>query len=107
MAMRHPRRRPAFTLTELLVVIAIIGILIALILPAVQRVRQAADRTMCINNLKQMGLAMHMYHDVNKVFPPGYLGIPGPNATDDDPGWGWAAYLLPQIEQTALYNQIR
>jgi prepilin-type N-terminal cleavage/methylation domain-containing protein/prepilin-type processing-associated H-X9-DG protein len=104
------RRRPAFTLIELLVVIAIIGVLIALLVPAVQKVREAAARTQCINNLKQIGIALHAYHDATKRLPAGYIDAnTNPNSTPDKdlgPGWGWAAFLLPYIEQGNLYNQI-
>lgn len=101
------QRRPhAFTLIELLVVIAIIAVLIGLLVPAVQRVRESASRLQCYNNLKQIGLALHSYHDRNKFFPPGYVS--GVNAAGDDtgPGWGWAAYLLDDVEQTNLKRQI-
>src|SRR5690242_2517716 len=102
--------RTGFTLIELLVVIAIIGVLIGLLLPAVQKVREAAARTQCVNNLKQIGLACHSYHDANNSFPPGYIdGNPaGPSTPDNDvgPGWGWAAFLLPYVEQQNLYKQI-
>jgi prepilin-type N-terminal cleavage/methylation domain-containing protein/prepilin-type processing-associated H-X9-DG protein len=103
-------RRRGFTLIELLVVIAIIGILIGLLLPAVQQVRESASRMKCSNNLKQIGIALHNYHDAFNYFPPGYIdGNPaGPNTPDMDvgPGWGWASLLLPFVEQGNIYNQI-
>ena len=90
------KRRGAFTLIELLVVIAIIAILIALLVPAVQKVREAAARTQCTNNLKQMALGLHGFHDANKKLPPGI---------DSDSSFN--VYLLPYIEQTALFNQFQ
>ncbi len=91
------RRRSAFTLIELLVVIAIIAILIAILLPAVQQAREAARRTQCRNHLKQIGLALHNYHDSFGVFPMGYHW---------PLGTGWSYHLLPQLDQAPLYNTI-
>ncbi len=95
----HSQR--AFTLVELLVVIAIIGILIALLLPAVQAAREAARRSQCTNNLKQLGLAMHNYHDTFKVFPPGYLNSASMSTCKRD---CWMQRILPFIEQSAMQD---
>ncbi|MGO9915414.1 MAG: DUF1559 domain-containing protein [Isosphaeraceae bacterium] len=101
----HHRR--AFTLIELLVVIAIIAVLIALLLPAVQAAREAARRAQCLNNLKQIGIALHNYHDSMGTFPPGYLSLMDPVTFDNDgPGWGWASFSLSQMEQGPVYNSI-
>jgi prepilin-type N-terminal cleavage/methylation domain-containing protein/prepilin-type processing-associated H-X9-DG protein len=100
---RSPR---AFTLIELLVVIAIIGLLVALLLPAVQAAREAARRAQCVNNLKQIGLALHNYESTHQSLPPGYVSYFDATGTDLGPGWGWAAMLLPQIEQTTTFSAI-
>ena len=105
---RRPNPRPGFTLIELLVVIAIIAVLVGLILPAVQKVRTAAARIKCANNLKQIGLALHSYHDANQSFPPGVRSVHTSEWGETDaPGWGWAAHLLPHVEQDNLYRTIR
>jgi len=97
-------RRKGFTLIELLVVIAIIAILIALLLPAVQQAREAARRTQCKNNLKQIGLALHNYHDNFNTFPPG--GVSSTTGGAPYQGWGWNAMILPHMDQAPLYNLI-
>jgi prepilin-type N-terminal cleavage/methylation domain-containing protein len=101
------RSRVGFTLVELLVVIAIIGVLVGLLLPAVQAAREAARRMSCTNNLRQLGLALHNYHDAFRSFPSGWM----PTSTPDvDNGfgerWGWTVFVLPHLEQSPLYEQL-
>src|SRR6516162_4866020 len=103
--MRRPvmphRRRPAFTLIELLVVIAIISVLIALLLPAVQKVREAANRAKCLNTLKQLALATHGFHDTYQMFPCAV------DARVRTPSWlGWLGQIQPFMEQDNLYKEL-
>lgn len=107
----RPGGRSAFTLVELLVVIAIIGVLVALLLPAVQTARESARRATCVNNLKQIGLAIHNYHDTLNKFPPGRMGcdcwtadVCGSRDSNTRPGTSGFGMLLPQLEQSALYD---
>ena len=111
-------RRLGFTLVELLVVIAIIGVLVALLLPAVQQARESARRGQCLNNLKQMGLALHSYHSAHEAFPPGFIStLEDPEwqyetgntrsfPEELGPGWSFFALLLPYLEQRNLHAEI-
>lgn len=103
--MSRSRRHPGFTLIELLVVIGIVAVLFGLTLAAVQNVREAASRAKCSSNLRQLGLALHMYHDTHKQFPPGNSGL-YPSQTDRYASLGWQARLLPYLEQTPLWNTV-
>lgn len=94
---RNRSKRRGFTLVELLVVITIISVMVALLLPAIQQAREAARRTQCKNNLKQLGLGMHNYHDVHTMFPPGWI----PKHAEDNSGadsWAWSVFLLPYLD---------
>ena len=101
----HPKQfnRRGFTLVELLVVIAIIGILIGMLLPAVQQVREAARRISCANNMRQIALALHNFHSVRSEFPE---GVSLDQASNPNANYGWATFTLPFIEQDNLFNQI-
>ena len=102
-------RRYAFTLVELLVVIAVIGILIALLLPAIQSARESARRMSCCNNLKQIGLALNLYYNTNNKLPPGWTAYDPQTHlpyTLGEPGWGWASRILPFMEQNSLANNV-
>jgi prepilin-type N-terminal cleavage/methylation domain-containing protein len=96
-------RVAGFTLVELLVVIAIIGILVALLLPAVQAAREASRRTSCVNNMKNIALGLHHYHDAHKKFPPGYITA-GVSRLES---WGWPVFILPFVEQQSLYDALQ
>src|SRR5262245_38196061 len=102
------RNRRGFTLIELLVVVAIIAVLIALLLPAVQAAREAASRSQCVNNMKQIGLALHNYHGTHNTFPMGVSrSVDSPTTPTTLSSWaGWSvhALILPNMEQTAVYN---
>lgn len=105
--MRSRRNSRGFTLVELLVVIAIIGILVALLLPAVQAAREAARRMQCGNNLRQIGTALHSYHGTHTSFPPGWVFTNHvPALRQDRPMWGWSAMILPFMEQTPLHESL-
>ncbi|QDS86927.1 putative major pilin subunit [Rosistilla ulvae] len=100
-----PSQRRGFTLVELLVVIAIIGILVGLLLPAVQAAREAARRMSCTNNLKQIGLALHNYHDTYQKLPPGLIDHSS-SQSSAKAGWGWSVFILPAIEQSPLFDAL-
>ena len=98
--MRRPQRSAGFTLLELLVSLAIVAVLIGILLPAVQRVRDTAARAKCLNNLKQIGIGLHQYHDANQALPPGMR-----SANDPYRFMSWLVRILPYVEQTALWEQ--
>ena len=101
---RQSHRRQGFTLIELLVVIAIMAVLIALLLPAIQRARAAARKAACSNNLKQIGLALHNYHDAHQIFPPGFVEQSPRGTTGGN--WSWGALILPFLEQAGLHGEL-
>ena len=101
------RIRRGFTLIELLVVLAILGVLLALLLPAVQQARETARRSVCASKLHQLGVALHHYHDLHSRFPPGYVSDFDGTGADTGAGWGWAALTLPFLEEGTLHSTIR
>ena len=103
---RNGSRSSGFTLVELLVVVAIIGVLVALMLPAIQAARESARKTACANNLKQIGLGMHAYMLNHKALPPGYVSKVLPDLDDGGPGWAWGAMIMEFIEEAPLHDQI-
>ncbi len=111
MLLSRREHRPGFTLIELLVVIAIIAVLVAILLPAVQQAREAARASQCRNNLKQIGIAMHSYHETHGTFPPGVID-PGTSCTIDTTTsaasyfWGGHTFILPYMDQAAIYNRV-
>ena len=104
MKSKRYRRRNGFTVVEFIVVVAVVAILVALLLPAVQQARSAARRSSCMNNLKQIGLALHNYHDTFGTFPPGWVAHD--NKAASDRLWGWQVMILPYVDQAPLYNQV-
>lgn len=109
--LKTPKKRRAFTLVELLVVMAVIGVLVSLLLPAIQQARETARRTQCSNHLKQQGLALQTYHDAHQIFPASYYSdtkAPIDSGTFDGPGgWAWGTMLLPYLERGDLHGQLR
>jgi prepilin-type N-terminal cleavage/methylation domain-containing protein/prepilin-type processing-associated H-X9-DG protein len=103
---RSRTSRRAFTLIEVLVVITVIGLLIALTLAAVNQARESGRRIQCVNNLKQIGLALQNYHSAMSVFPPAYISLVEDFVVDQGPGWGWGAMILPQLDNGSIYNAI-
>lgn len=101
------RKRAGFTLVELLVVIAIIGLLVALLLPAIQAAREAGRRSQCANNLRQIGIALQTYEGAHRSLPSGYISEFVADGTDTGPGWGWAALLLNNLEENSLSALVR
>ncbi len=101
-----PRHRHGFTLIELLVVIAIIGLLVAVLLPAIQAARESARRSECLNHLRQLGIALQNYESASGSLPSGYISAFDAAGTDTGPGWGWAALLLPYLEEGTLHGRL-
>jgi prepilin-type processing-associated H-X9-DG protein len=106
----HRWRRPGFTVFEVLIVFGVIMLVLSLLLPAMLSARESARRIQCQNNMKQMSLALHNYHDMYSVFPPGYIARnvspTDPAAEEAGPGWAWSVMLLPFMDQAALYNSM-